>query len=137
MAISLHPVEVGAGADFDEAFARITREHVDALFVYHDFVTASHRRQIIDFAVRAKLPAMYAYREWADVGGLMSYGPNLKEMYGRAGRQVAQILSGGKPADLPVEQPTTFELVVNLKTAKALGTAMPPALLLRAHHVIE
>lgn len=137
LGVSLRPVEVTAPADFEPAFGVIVRERLDGLFVYHDFVTARHRPQIIEFAGRTRLPAMYAYRDWVDMGGLMSYGPDLREMYVRAGRQIAHILSGGRPGDLPVEQPTTFELVINTKTAKAAGFNVPEALLLRADRVVE
>ena len=135
--VTVHPVDVTTAADFDRAFTRLARERFDGLFVYHDFVTASQRGRIIDFAARARLPAIYAYREWVDAGGLISYGPDLGAMFGRAGSQVAKILSGHKPADLPVEQPTTFHLSVNLKTAKALGLTIPDAVLARTDRLIE
>jgi len=135
--ITVHPVAVSHAADFERAFNEITHERCDGLFVYHDFVTASQRPQIIEFAARTKLPAFYGYREWVEGGGLASYGPNLRAMFGRAGRQVAKILQGTQPTALPVEQPTQFELVINLKTAQALGITIPPMLLFRADEVIQ
>jgi putative ABC transport system substrate-binding protein len=135
--ITVHPVEVGNVADFEQAFTKISRERFDGLVVYQDFVTASRSPQIIEFAARTKLPAMYQFRPWVDAGGLISYGTNLRGMYRRAGLQVAKILSGVKPADLPVEQPTTFELIVNMKTAKALGIDIPQSFLVLADQVIE
>jgi putative ABC transport system substrate-binding protein len=137
LGITVRPVEVGDGADFEQAFTKIAREHVDGLFVYHDFVTTSHQSQIIAFAARTKLPVMYGFRGWVDAGGLLSYGTNLRAMFGRAGGQVAKILSGATPADLPIEQPTTFELIINMKTTKALGLVIPPSLLAWADEVIE
>ena len=135
--ITVDPIEVTDVTDFEPAFTKIARGHFDGLFVYHDFVTASQQSQIIQFAARTKLPAMYGFRGWVDAGGLISYGTNLHAMFHRSGGQVAKILSGGKPADLAVEQPTTFELVMNMKTAKALGMTIPPSMLGRVDHVIE
>ncbi len=135
--ITVGPVEVSDVADFEQAFTKIAKGHFDGLFVYHDFVTASQQSQIIQFAARTKLPAMYGFRGWVDAGGLISYGTDLHAMFRRAGAQVAKILSGGKPADLAVEQPTTFELVVNMKAAKALGLTIPPSMLARVDQVIE
>ncbi len=133
--ITVDPIEVTDVTDFEPAFTKIARGYFDGLFVYHDFVTASQQSQIIQFAARTKLPAMYGFRGWVDAGGLLSYGTNLHAMFHRAGTQVAKILSGGKPADLAVEQPTTFELVINLKTAKSLGLMVPPAVLAWADEV--
>jgi putative ABC transport system substrate-binding protein len=135
--ITVHPVAVSHSADFERAFNEITRERFDGLFVYHDFVTASQRPQILEFAARTQLPAFYGYREWVEAGGLVSYGPNLRAMFGRAGRQVAKLLNGTTPAELPIEQPTAFELVVNLKTAQALGLTIPPTVLFQADEVIK
>ena len=103
-----------------------------------DFVlTPSQRTQIVDLVLRSKLPAIYQGKESVDVGGLISYGPNLLAMHRRAATYVDKILKGAKPADLPVEQPTKFELVINLKTAKALGLTAPQTLLFQANQVIE
>jgi putative tryptophan/tyrosine transport system substrate-binding protein len=137
LGITVRPVEVSAVADFQAAFARITKEHFDGVYVYHDLVTASRRPDIVEFARLAKLPTMYAYRDWVDAGGLISYGPNLRAMFGRAGTQVAKILSGVKPADLPVEQPTILELAINVRAAKGLGLMIPPSVLARADQIVE
>ncbi|HKA25340.1 MAG TPA: ABC transporter substrate binding protein, partial [Candidatus Eisenbacteria bacterium] len=96
-----------------------------------------YRARVIEFASHSRTPAMYVNRELVDSGGLLSYGPSLPDMYRLAGGYVAKILKGAKPADLPVEQPTKFELAINLKTAKALGLTVPPLVMLRAEHVIE
>ena len=119
------------------ALAAINREQPNALFVYPDTVTASVRPQTIEFANKQRLPAVYDFKPWAEAGGLLSYGASLPDMSRRAAGQVDKILKGAKPADLPVEQPTKFELVVNLKTAKALGLTVPLPLLGRADEVIE
>ena len=97
----------------------------------------SHRSRIVGSVARTRLPAMYAFRQFVDAGGLMSYGPNIPDSFRRAAVYVDKILKGAKPADLPVEQPTKFELVINLKTAKAMGVTVPEALLARADKVIE
>jgi putative tryptophan/tyrosine transport system substrate-binding protein len=137
LGIAVRPVEVSPAADFQPALARIAKEHFDGLYVYHDLVTARHRSEIVEFAGRTRLPTMYAYRDWVDAGGLISYGPSLRAMFSRVGTQVAKILSGVKPADLLVEQPTILELAINLRAAKGLGLTIPPAILARADQIIE
>ena len=137
LGITVRPVEVSGVAGLQSAFARMSKEHFDGLYVYHDLVTASRRPDIVEFARLARLPTMYAYRDWVDAGGLISYGPSLRAMFGRAGTQVAKILGGSKPADLPVEQPTILELAINLKVAKALGLTIPPPILARADQIVE
>ena len=121
----------------EEAFAAITREGADALFVFPDPLTFQNRELIVGLANKNLLPAMFGAREFVDSGGLVSYGPSYPDMFRRAGSYVGRILSGTKPADLPVEQPTRFELVINLKTAKAFDFDLAPAVLARADEVIE
>jgi putative ABC transport system substrate-binding protein len=122
---------------FDGAFASIVNGRAAALFTLVDPFTRQHRQRIVDFAARRRLPALYEAREFVDVGGLMSYGPSLLAIQRRSAAYVDRILKGAKPADLPVEQPTRFELVINLKTAKALGLPVPQSLLGRADEVIH
>jgi putative ABC transport system substrate-binding protein len=129
-------VEVRRREDFESAFRRLAKERPGALLVLPDPVTMFHRKLITDFDAKNRLPAMYAAREWADAGGLMSYGTNFAEVFRRAATYVDKILKGAKPADLPVEQPTKFELAINLKTAKVLGLTIPPSVLARADRVI-
>ncbi len=126
------------GADaFEGAFSAVTKERPSALFTLFDPLMVAHRTRIVEFANKNLLPAMYAHREFAESGGLMAYGSDLRDNYRRGANYVVKILKGAKPADLPVEQPTKFELVVNLKTAKALGLTIPPSLLARADEIIE
>ena len=134
--VKLVVVEV-PGTDYDRAFASMVAERADALFVLMSPVLTRDRKQIIDRAAKYRLPAIYEWREHVEVGGLMSYGGSLIELLRRVAAYVDKILKGAKPADLPVERPTKFELVINLKTAKALGLTIPPALLQRADQVIE
>jgi putative ABC transport system substrate-binding protein len=123
--------------EIDRAFAVIVRERPGALLVLADRLLLHHRARIMDFATRYRLPGVHAYRELVEAGGLMSFGPSYAEMHRRAAYFVDRILKGAKPADLPVERPPTFELVVNLKTAKALRLTIPQSVLLRATEVIE
>jgi len=122
--------------DIAPAFAALTGR-VDALDVVPDPLTLSYRLQLISLALAARLPTIYGTREYPEVGGLISFGPNLEDLYRRAAAFVDKILRGTKPADIPVEQPTKFDLIINLKTAKAIGIEMPPTLLARADEVIE
>jgi ABC-type uncharacterized transport system substrate-binding protein len=130
-------VEVRAPGEMDNAFAEIKGASVDALVVLADPLFTGQATPIADFAVKQKLPAIYGLREHVRAGGLMSYGPDLKDSYRRAALYVDKILKGAKPADLPIEQPTKVELVINIKTAKALGLAIPQSLLARADEIIE
>jgi putative ABC transport system substrate-binding protein len=123
--------------DYADAFALIARERPDALLVPEGGTNYANRRLIVDFAARARLPAIYPWRVFADIGGLMAYGVDLSDGFRRAAAYVDKILKGANPAEMPVERPTKFELVINLKTAKALGLTIPPSLLLRADQVIE
>jgi len=135
--VRLISAEVRRAEDFEAAFALIVRERADGLHVLPDPVTAFHRRQITEFAQAKRLPAVYAAREWPEAGGFLSYGTHWPDVWRRAAAYVDRILKGAKPADLPVEQPTTFELVINLRTAKALALTIPPSFFARVDHVIE
>jgi len=137
LALTLQSVEVRRPQEFESAFSAITRWHAEALVTISDAVMVDARREVVRLAAKSRLPAMYARREFVDAGGLMSYGPNFFDIVRRAADYMDKILKGAKPGDLPVEQPTKFELVINLKTAKALGLTIPQSLLLRADQVIE
>ena len=129
--------QVRTTADFHAAFDAIVRDKADALLVFPEAATMTHRQQLAEFAAKQRLPSVFGWREYVEAGGLMSYGPNRLETAKRLAVYVDKILKGRKPADLPVEQPTKFELVINMKTAKALGLTIPQTLLLRADQVIE
>jgi putative ABC transport system substrate-binding protein len=136
--VSLHVVEVGFPFDFVSVFAALRQEQADALLVTAVLVTSQEdRRTVVELAAKYRLPALYDRKEVVEAGGLMAYGPSLTEAYRRAAIYVDKILKGAKPADLPVEQPTKYELALNLRTAKALGLTIPPSLLQRADQVIE
>ncbi|HEV8722019.1 MAG TPA: ABC transporter substrate binding protein [Candidatus Binatia bacterium] len=137
LSLTLQPVEVQGPNDLEPAFSAIKRERARALSVLSNAVTTTYRTRIVDFAAKSRLPAMYSDRESVETGGLMSYGPNLSDMWRRAAIYVDKILKGAKPADLPVEQPTKFEFVINLKTAKQIGLTIPPNVLARADKVIK
>jgi putative ABC transport system substrate-binding protein len=128
--------DVRQGDDIRRAFDAVNREH-EAIVVDMDAVTQADRVMIVELAARYRLPTMYAAREFVDAGGLISYGTNYPDLYRRAAIYVDKILKGSKPADLPVEQPTKFEFVVNLKAAKALGLTIPDSFQLRADEMIE
>lgn len=130
-------VEMRDASGLDQAFDALIRAKVQALTSDGDPLTDAQFRRIAEFATKRRLPGMYPRRQFVDAGGLMSYGPNLYETWKRAALHVDKIIKGAKPADLPVEQPTKFELVVNVRTAKALGIIIPPTILGRADEVIE
>jgi putative ABC transport system substrate-binding protein len=136
--LQLQSVEVSRAEDLDRAFSAVTNQRAQALVLpAGNLVGFANRGQIASFAQRNRLPSMYAQKEYVDAGGLMSYGPSNTDMSRRAAIYVDKILKGAKPADLPVEQPTTFELVINLRTAKALGLTIPQSVLRRADQVIQ
>jgi putative ABC transport system substrate-binding protein len=138
LGLQLHSLEVRSPRpDLEGAFAAASRVRVQGLLVLGNPLTQTYREQIVDMALKHRLPSMFDGRDFSEAGGLMSYGPNLSDLFRRAATFVDRILRGAKPADLPVEQPTKFELVVNLKTAKALGLTIPPSLLARADEVIQ
>jgi len=137
LGLTLQSVDVQEPGEFEKVFAAMMRERPNALLVTGDFVHRLRKAWIIDFAAKKRLPAMYQLKEYVEAGGLMSYGTSVRDNYRRAATYVDKILKGAKPADLPIEQPTAFELVINLKTAKALGLTIPPSLLARADQVIE
>ena len=138
LGLQLHVVELRRAEELDTAFAAMTRAGVDALLVLGEpQLTDRLRGRIVDLAAQSRLPAMCDWRTYVDAGCLMSYGPSLSDTFRRAATYVDKILQGTKPADLPVEQPTKFELVINLKTAKALGLTIPPTVLFQADKVIK
>jgi len=130
-------LDVRTGADLERAFDAASRDHVDALVVGIDTLTQANRQAIANLAVAHHLPSIYASREFVQAGGLLTYGPSYLDLYRRAATYIDKILKGSKPGDLPVEQPTKFELVINLKTAKTLGLSIPQTLLATANDVIE
>ena len=137
LGLALQNLAVREAAEFPRALEAAGAERAEALFVTAQPFTNRHRAEILALVAKQRLPAMYTIRGFVDAGGLMAYGPSQADQYRRAATYVDRILKGARPADLPVEQPTKFELVINLKTAKALGLTIPPALLQRADQVIE
>jgi len=137
LGMQLRVIEVRDATGFDGAFRAITGERTQALMVLTDPMFVTHRRSIVELAGKSRLPAMYPISEFADAGGLMFYGASLPDMYRRSATYVDKILKGAKPADLPVEQPTKFELIINLKTAKEIGVTISPNVLERADKVIK
>ena len=137
LGVRLQPQEVRDPHTFGQAFAAMRQAHADALITFGDVFTLQHRTRIVTLATQSQLPAIYELKPFVEAGGLMAYGPRPKEMFQRVAGYVDKILKGAKPGDLPVEQPTTFELVINLKTAKALGLTIPPSLLSQADEVIR
>jgi ABC-type uncharacterized transport system substrate-binding protein len=137
LGVRLQLVEARGPADLDRAFSDMTKARAGALTVLPSAMLFTERRRLADLAARNRLPAVYPAREYVDAGGLMAYGANVADLFRRAATYVDKILKGAKPPDLPVEQPTKFELVINLKTAKALGLTIPQSLLQRADEVIQ
>ena len=135
--LEIHHVEVRNADDFDKAFSAIVSARVGALYALGDNLFATNRKRIVGFTAKNKLALMLTTRQGAEAGALVAYGTNFFDLFRRAATYVDKILKGAKPADLPVEQPTKFELVINLTTAKTLGLTIPQSLLLRADHVIE
>ncbi len=137
LGIQLQPIELQGPEDFKDAFARVARQRPDAITMVADRFQLAHRVQILDFVAKTRLPAMYPYRDFVVAGGLMSYGPSYEDLFRRSATYVDKILRGARPSDLPIEQPTKFEFLINSKTARTLGVPIPPSLLLRADHVFE
>ena len=137
LGLQLNSMEVSSGDKFEGAFKEAVKTLSAALAVTQHLLAASNRKRIVDLATKTRLPAIYSRGDYVTSGGLMSYGRDETEPYGRVASMVDKILKGAKPADLPVEQPTKFELVINLKTAKALGLTIPPVVLMRAEKVIK
>jgi len=137
LGIQVLPVAAQTVEDLDRAFDTMTRERVGGVLVPGSALTVSHRTRLADLGLKHRLPSMYSVRENVEAGGLMSYAPDLIDLTRRAATYIDKILKGTKPADLPVEQASKYELVINLKTAKALGLVIPPSLLARADQVIE
>jgi ABC-type uncharacterized transport system substrate-binding protein len=137
LGVKIHDLVLQNPLDLDRAFSTITRERLQAVFVVTDAISFNQRARIADFAAKNYLPTMYELRDYVEAGGLMAYGPKIADLSRRAATYVDKILKGARPADLPVEEPSKFELVINLKTAKALGLTIPPSLLARVDQVIE
>lgn len=137
LGIHLQVVEARDPATFGKAFTGMTRDHAGALMVFTDVTFITHRKRLVDLAAKHRLPTMYPEREFVSAGGLMFYGASLVDMYSRAAIYTDKVLKGTRPADLPVEQPTKLELVINLKTAKALGLAIPPSVFAKVDHIVE
>jgi putative tryptophan/tyrosine transport system substrate-binding protein len=137
LGIEVQSLEMRGPGDFDGAFAAARQQHPAALIAVEDPLTITYLKRIADFAVAEQLPSLYGLRGYVEVGGLISYGANLDDLHRRAAGYVDKILKGATPANLPVQQPAKFEMVINLKTAKALGLTVPPTLLARADEVIE
>jgi putative ABC transport system substrate-binding protein len=137
LSIELSFVSARTPEEFGPAFSTVSRAHAQALYVLDDPFFFNHRMTLFKLASKARLPTMYGLRPYVDAGGLMSYGPSFSDLFRRSAGYVDKILKGAKPGDLPVEQPTKFELVVNLKTAKALGITIPESIMLQADEVIR
>ena len=137
LGVKLLSLEVRSLDDFDSAFARAKKGRRQALVTTAGGIISTQQRQVLDFAAKNRVPAIYHYSEYVEAGGLMSYGPSQTDQWRRAGDYVDKILKGAKPADIPVEQPTKFEFLVNLKSAKQIGVTVPPKVLAQADKVIK
>jgi putative ABC transport system substrate-binding protein len=137
LGIHLQPLEVRGAGEIEGAFATMTKQRASAVMVLLDSMLVANRARIGQFAAKSRLPGIYGLTDYAKAGGLMAYGPNVADMHRQAATYVDKILKGRRPTDLPVEQPTKFELVINMKTAKALGLTIPQTVLLQADQVIE
>ena len=137
LGMKVQPVEARNLSELDRAFAAMTRQQADAIIVLADVMLSEHRGRLAELAAKARLPAVYGLQEHVEAGGLMAYSASRAELFRRAATYVDKILKGTKPADLPIEQPTKFELIVNLRTARALGITIPAAILVRADQVIQ
>jgi putative ABC transport system substrate-binding protein len=135
--IEFQVLEARGPNDFDTAFTAMAKAHAGALMIFPSPMFYAHHQRLVDLAAKHRLPAMYVFREAVEAGGLMCYGANVPDLFRGAATYVDKILKGAKPGDLPIEQPTKFELVINMKTAKALGLTIPQSLLLRADEIIE
>jgi putative tryptophan/tyrosine transport system substrate-binding protein len=135
--VQLHALKVRSREEFEGAFQLATKERADGLVVLPSPLTNLYRRTLVTLAARTRLPAVYPLREYAEVGGLIAYGASIPDLYRRAATYVDKILRGAKPGDLPIQQPTKFELVVNAKTANALGLTIPRSILVRADEIIR
>jgi putative ABC transport system substrate-binding protein len=137
LGIQIQSLQVQDPNQFQNAYAAMTRDHADALIIFHGSFTGFHRRQLVELAAKNRLPTMSGQAVWSEDGALISYGHDRQHQFRRAAHYVDKILKGATPADLPVEQPTKFELLINLKTAKQLGLTIPPNVLARADKVIK
>jgi len=137
LGVQVQSIEIDGPDDFDRAFSAMKRERAGALILISNSLLYTYRRRLVDLTRKHRIPSMFEFREYAEAGGLLAYGANLDDLSRRAATYVDKILKGAKPGDLPVEQPTKFELIINMKTAKGLGLRIPPSLLQRADQVIE
>ncbi len=137
MSVSVQRHTAQVADDFARAFSALIRQHANGLITFPDALTLAHRKEVAEFAANQRLASVGGWSEFADAGGLMTYGPNLSDSFRRVALYVDKIVKGAKPADLPVEQPTKFELVISLKTAKQIGLTIPPNMLARADRVIK
>jgi len=137
LGLQLHSLEIRSVADFERAFAAAAQGRLGAVLVGDNALVFNNRARLVEVAAATRIPAIFLWREYPEAGGLVSYGPNLRDLNRRAATYVDKILKGAKPGDLPIEQPTTFDLVINVKTAQALGVTIPQSILLRATEVIQ